>query len=200
MARFEVRTPVIGYNGLSVSGVVFTNGAAVVTSDTDDGLRALAYFKGAGYGILALDEHGIDDVLAAANASPEAEAARLRAEIRGLKDRQQLDELRAERDKLRADVFGTEPEAPAGEGATFTPGAGAAEPAIPSAAGGASEQQLLAPPAESAPVAEWRAWAVASGRASEEDVAKAPRAEVIATYGTAYDRDRDEQLKGGASA
>jgi hypothetical protein len=44
-------------------------------------------------------------------------------------------------------------------------------------------------------VAEWRAWAVDSGRAKAEDVKSMPKGELQSTFGAAYDRDREAQLQ-----
>jgi len=87
MARFEISAPTPGYKGESVAGVMFSDGKAVVTSDTDQGLRALAYFRSAGYGILALDDTAVDDVLQRGNETPEQESARLDREIEQLRDK-----------------------------------------------------------------------------------------------------------------
>jgi hypothetical protein len=214
MARFEITTPVADYNGFS-AGVNFTAGKAVVTSDTQAGMSALAYFRGAGYGILALDEVLVDEVLNRANEDPATEAARLRREIADLEDRESLDELRERRAELYAKVYGEDDPrvidaaTPRQEGeveiqATLSPGsANYAEGDRPAEtkSGEVPGVGLLAPPADSAPVAEWRAWAVDSGRATAEEVA-APRtkADIIATYGAAYDRDREEQLNATAGS
>lgn len=205
MARFEITTPVADYNGFS-AGVNFTAGKAVVTSDTQAGLSALAYFRGAGYGILALDEVLVDEVLNRANEDPVTEAARLRREIADLETRESLDELRERRAELHRKVYGEDdPHAvaavdqPRQEGeaeiqASLSPGAANyAEGDVP------AEGELLAPPLETEGVAAWRAWAVDSRRATAEQVA-APvtKAEIIATYGAAYDRDREAQLSAGS--
>lgn len=206
MARFEISAPVANFNGFS-AGVAFTDGKAVITSDTDKGLAALGYFRGAGYGIRALDEVRVDEVLVRSNEDPSTEAARLRREIDELETRLELDNLRRRRDELHREVYGDEDphavgpdESPrqAGEAeipATLSPGStNAAEGDLP-----AEQAELLAPPMETAPVAEWRAWAVAAKRATPEQVASpVSKADIIATYGAAYDRDREAQLSAGS--
>jgi hypothetical protein len=212
MARFEITTPVADYNGFS-AGINFTGGKAVVSSDTQAGMSALAYFRGAGYGILALDEVLVDEVLNRANEDPATEAARLRREIADLEDRESLDDLRRRRDDLHAKVYGDDADpdreiaawSPRQEGeaeiqATLSPGsANYAEGDAPAASTDeATEGELLAPPNETAPVSEWRAWVVASGRASADDVAGAKKNDIIAEHGAAYDRDREAQLSAGS--
>lgn len=215
MARFEISTPVADYNGFS-AGINFTAGKAVVSSDTQAGMSALAYFRQAGYGILALDEPTVDEVLTRANEDPATEAARLRREIAELENRESLDELRSRRDELHRKVYGVDDPhadaapavaAPRQEGETeisptLSPGSAnyAAGDHPAELAGVTAEGELLAPPADSAPVAEWRAWAVESKRAKAEDVEKTPRSEIIATHGAAYDRDREAQLNATAGS
>ncbi len=203
MARFEITAPVADFNGFS-AGVNFTAGRAVVTSDTQVGMSALAYFRGAGYGIKALDEVLVDEVLARANEDPATEARRLRREIADLENRLDLDELRRRRAELHREVYGeddphevgpveTEPRqgGEASISATLSPGAANyAEGDLPARHG----WRMLAPPAENAPVAEWRTWVVDSGRATADEVKSTPKAEIIATHGAAYDRDREAQL------
>jgi hypothetical protein len=53
MSKYLIRTPVLGFTGVSV-GVNFTNGIAEVDSETQ--VPALAYFRAQGYGIEPLDE------------------------------------------------------------------------------------------------------------------------------------------------
>ncbi len=211
MARFEITTPVADYNGQS-AGVQFAEGRATVTSDTQAGISALRYFREAGYGIRARDELGVDEVLNRANETPEDEATRLRREIAALKDRRSIDELRAERNELYREVYGAddphvvtaEADAPRQGGedviaSTLSPGAANyAEGDLPAEVAHGNGGELLAPPAENAPVAEWRTWVVQSRRAEAEAVEKTPRTELIATYGAAYDRDRAAQLTAGA--
>lgn len=216
MARFEITTPVADYNGFS-AGVNFTAGKAVVTSDTAGGMSALAYFRGAGYGIAALDEVGADEILSRANEDPNTEAQRLRREIAELEDREGLEDLRKRRADLHRKVYGTDDPhetgpvvaGPRQEGEdviapTLSPGAAnyaeGDAPASNTPAAAPAEGKLLAPPADNAPVAEWRTWAVESGRAKTTDVEKAPRSEIIATFGSAYDRDREAQLTSGDAA
>jgi hypothetical protein len=207
MARFEITTPVADYNGFS-AGVNFTAGKATITSDTAGGLAALAYFRGAGYGIAALDEVGADEILSRANEDPNTEAQRLRREIAELEDRESLEDLRRRRADLHRKVYGTDdphetgpvvagPRQEGEEVITPTLSPGAANYAEGDAP---AEGELLAPPADNAPVAEWRTWAVESGRAKASDVEKTPRSEIIATFGSAYDRDREAQLTGGDAA
>jgi hypothetical protein len=210
MARFEITTPVADYNGMS-AGVNFTAGRAVISSDTQAGLTALAYFRGAGYGIFAMDELTADEVLNRANEDPTTEAERLRREIAALETRESLDELRARRAELHRKVYGEEdphadlpgPATPRQEGeagiqATLSPGA------ANYAEGDAPAQQqggeLLAPPADNAPVSEWRTWAVDSKRAKAEDVKSMPKGELQSTFGAAYDRDREAQLQAEAGS
>lgn len=221
MGRYEVRTPHVGFTGES-AGVAFQDGAAVVTSDTQAGFNALTYFRQAGYGILALDDAApIDEVLHRGNESAVEESARLDREIADLEARRDLDAKRKKRDELYAEVFGEdaaaargaeEPDSaaaytlPTGMGPNFAqpaiddpdgPAAPAADPQ--QGEGSTAEAELLAPPANNASAEDWRAWAVASGRASQEDVATKSRTELQNTLGADYDRDREAQLKGGAA-
>lgn len=207
MSRFEITTPVADYNGYS-AGINFTAGKAVVTSDTQAGMSALGYFRQAGYGILALDELGVDEVLSRGNEDPTAEATRLRREISELENRESLDELRKRRAELHAKVYGEDDphaldgNAPRQEGeveiqATLSPGsANYAEGDRPAEVkdGETPDVGLLAPPNETEGVAAWRAWAVDSKRATADEVKATPKTEIIATYGAAYDRDREAQL------
>lgn len=198
MSTFNVYAPVGDYTGES-AGVVFANGKASVDASTDKGRASLAYFRAAGYRIAGDEGADLDAALRGDAGDPLAEAAAIDAEIKALEARRDLDAKRKERDKLRAEVLGKD-AAEAGEGATLV----AAPPLqginpIPVTADATEEGasvELLAPPAESQGVAEWRAWAVASGRASEADVKASPRADLIARYGADYDRDRAAQLEG----
>lgn len=184
MSRFEVKTPVQFFTG-DVAGIAFAKGRAVVTSDTDAGIRALYYFKQAGYGIAALDGVEIDEVLNRANESAGGEVARLKAENRELQDRLDLEQLREENKALQAKVFKADEaergEAQAGEKPTTQP-------------------PLQAPPAEQAGVGAWRTWAVESGRATEDEVKSQDKATLIATYGAAYDEERAARLKADAAS
>lgn len=213
MARFEISTPVADYTGMS-AGINFTAGKAIVSSDTQAGMSALGYFRQAGYGILALDEVAVDEVLTRANEAPATEVARLKREIAELEDRQSIENLRKRRADLHREVYGVDDPheadtaAPRQEGETeitptLSPGSAnyaAGDAPAESKDGEVPDVGLLAPPADNAPVAEWRAWAVESGRAKAEDVEKTPRSEIIATYGAAYDRDREAQLNAGDGA
>ena len=201
MARFEIKTPVAGFSGQS-AGVTFTDGLAVIDTDAQAHLSALAYFRQAGYGIKALDDESAVDVLNRGGEDPATEAARLRAEIASLEDRRSLDELRQRRDDLRREVLGEDKAAEdeAEVSPAFVPGTIVeGDPAAETKPAEAAERELLAPPAEAAPVAEWRAWAVDSGRATPEQVAPpTSKADIIATHGAAYDRDREAQLSAGS--
>jgi hypothetical protein len=195
------------------AGIMFQDGVAVVTSDTAAGMSALTYFRGAGYGILPLDDAlPIDELLQRGNESPEEEAARLEREIESLKARDSLEAKRQERDDLYRKVYGDDAADAREQATTATPSmlTGIA-PIVPTVddpvapvegqgeQGEGAESELLAPPANNASVADWRAWAVQSGRATEDEVSSRSRTELQNTLGADYDRDREEQLKGGAS-
>lgn len=203
MARFQINVR-SGYTGVGAGGVNFTAGEAVITSDTREGLAALAYFvSNPGYDVLPLDEVQASDVLRQGNESPAEESKRLQAEIDELRARRDIERLRRERDDLYRDVYGRDRADE--RQAQLTPGSeGEDEP--PQNEQGpevvvtdASSGKLLPPPAESAPVGEWRKWAVDSGRAKTEDVEKASRSQIISEHGAAYDRDREAELKGGSA-
>jgi hypothetical protein len=203
MARFEIRTPVVGFTGVS-AGVSFQDGAAVITSDTQDGMSALTYFRQAGYGVLALDGVEADDIIRRGNESPEEESARLDREISALESRKGLEEKRARVAELRADVYGAEgapgqlPILSTGTAPTaITPVEG--DPGVPPLEGGDDNAELIAPPANNASADEWRKWVVDSGRATDDEVAGRSRTALQEQYGADYDRDREAQLKGGAS-
>lgn len=181
MARFEIKTTVPNWNGVS-AGVAFANGRAVITSDTPGGLAALSYFKQAGYGIAPLDSDGVDAVLARANEDPTAEHARLTAEIVSKRNRLELDKLRDESKQLDEKIFKAD-----------------AERAETDEKPAADEGELLAPPAETAGVAEWRKWAIDSGRASEDEARAMDKTAIVKQYGSAYDAERDAQLKASAA-
>lgn len=204
MSRFEITAPVPGFRGDS-AGVMFDNGKAVITSDTAQGLSALAYFRSQGYGILPLDGVHPDEVLQHGNESALEESARLDREIAELKAKRDVEAKRKERDDLYREVYGAD------EPAELTPGAEGEDgqhPAIVETApveragpaGEGSTSAPLAPPANNASAEEWRAWVAASGRGTAEDVAEKSRTEIINTYGADYDRDREAQLKGGGVA
>jgi hypothetical protein len=214
MARFEITTPAPGFTGES-RGIAFQQGKAVVTSDTKDGLSALTYFYGAGYGVLPLDGVTAAEIVQRGNESPEEEAARLDREIAELDARRSLDDKRAKRDALYREVYGDEAadarEAaaePVDETTTLTTGiaptvatAADGDPGTDSAEPGeGASSELLAPPAGNASVDDWRTWAVDSGRAQDSDVASMSRTAIQQRYGADYDRDREAQLKGGESA
>lgn len=210
MPRFKIFTPVPGYTGLGAADTQFSRGEAIIDTADSKAAAALYYFKGAGYRIVALDDESVSDVLHSSD--PEVEARALRAEIQGLKDRKAIAELKAERDKLREELEldpvedeltedDTDDDSPErGEGATLvvtdasgrTEGDGPDETVTPAT-------ELLAPPAENAPVDEWRTWVIASNRGTEKDVKGVSRADIIARFGADYDRERDAQLKGGAA-
>lgn len=186
MARFEVNAPVASFTGVS-AGIAFARGRAVVTSDTAEGLAALYYFKTQGYGIAALDGVEVDEVLTRANESPDAEHARLLQENRTLENRLELDELRKKNEALHAKVFKVD-DAERGEGDAQTGKTGSAQ------------VELQAPPQESAGVADWRKWAVESGRATPEEAKAMDKPTIIAQHGAAYDAERAELLKAAAAA
>jgi hypothetical protein len=181
MSRFEVKTPEAFWTGIS-AGISFAQGRAVVTSDTDAGLRALYYFAQSGYGIAPLDGVEIGEVLARANEDGLAEHARLTRENEELKARLDVKKLREENERLSAEVFKTEGEqdAQAGEPATTQP-------------------PLQAPPAENAGVREWRKWAVESGRATEEEANGMDKATIMSVHGAAYDEERAARLRADAA-
>ncbi len=214
MARFEITTPAPGFTGES-RGIAFQQGKAVITSDTKDGLSALTYFYGAGYGVLPLDGVTAAEIVQRGNESPEEEAARLDREIAELEARQSLDDKRAKRDALYRDVYGDEAAdarqaaaEPVDEMTTLTTGtaptvatAAAGDPGIePSEQGEGASSELLVPPAGNASVDEWRKWAVDSGRAQESDVSGMSRTAIQQRYGAEYDAEREAQLKGGDAA
>jgi hypothetical protein len=183
MARFEVKTPVQFFTG-EVAGITFAKGRAVVTSDTDAGLRALYYFKQQGYGIVGLDEVEVDEVLNRANESAASEVVRLKRENDELKDRLDLDKLREENRKLQEQVFKRDEkdsEAQAGEEPTTQP-------------------PLLAPPSETASQAQWRKWAVDAGRVTEEEAKSLDKATIISVHGAAYDEERAARLRADAAS
>lgn len=222
MARFEISTRT-GFTGVGAGGVNFTNGRATITSDTESGKSALSYFaSNQGYDILPLDEVTVSDALQRGNNSPTEDVKALQAEIDELKARRDIERLRKERDDLYREVYGHDrTDAPAA--AQLTPGSKgedvvereggkrpelvAADPSgqtvapyvSPNDAPPAQDGKKLPPPADSAPVAEWRTWAVDSGRAKAEDVEKAPRSEIIAKHGAAFDAEREAELRGGGS-
>lgn len=180
MARFEIKTPVPSWNGVS-AGVAFANGRAVITSDTASGLAALRYFRESGYGIAPLDEPGVDEVLVRANEDPQAEHARLVSEIRGKEARLELDELRARNKELDDKVF--KADSTSAEDEPQTGNVGGTQP------------ELLAPPAESAGVGAWRTWAVDSGRVTADEAKTLDKATIVDVHGSAYDSERAAQLK-----
>lgn len=205
MPQFQIKTPVPNWSGVGVAGIAFANGVAIVDSENDKGYAALSYAYGRGYQVEPLDENGpsVLDVLESRDADPVRESAKLDAEIKALESARDLQAKRKHRDELREQVYGAE-QASAQEQAdhaddgttssTLTPGEG---PTITEPAPG---DELLAPPAENASADSWRTWVVDSGRATEDEVAGKSRTELIQTYGAAYDRDREAQLKGGTSA
>jgi hypothetical protein len=188
MARFEIKTQVPNWNGVS-AGVAFANGRAVITSDTSAGLAALSYFKQAGYGIAPIDADGVDEVLARANEDPTSEHARLTAEIEAKENRLKLGELRSRNKALDEEIFKADADERAAE--------------ADDAQGGkvkTTQADLLAPPADTASVGDWRKWAVESGRATESEAKAMDKASIITTHGAAYDAERDAQLRAAVSA
>lgn len=187
MARFEIKTRTPNWNGTS-AGIQFANGRAVITSDTSAGLAALSYFKQAGYGIAALDADDVDEVLARANEDPTSEHARLIAEIAAKENRLKLGELRDRNKALDEEIFKAN--------------AKAAETGDDAQTGKVKTTQgeLLAPPADTAPVGEWRKWAVESGRATESEAKAMDKPTLIAQHGSAYDAEREAQLRQAVSA
>lgn len=181
MARFEIKTPVPDFTGL-VAGVAFAKGRAVITSDTEAGAAALYYFKGAGYGISALDGVEADEVLSRANEAPGAEHARLVRENTELQNRLDLDELRDRNKALQGEVFKTG-DASRGE---------APAPVV-------TQAPLLAPPADGASQAAWRKWAVDSGRVPEDEAKILEKATIQAVHGAAYDEERAARLRADAA-
>lgn len=103
MAKFKITVPTTGARGadMTKAGVRFVAGCAEVDTATDAGVRALSYFRSAGYGVEPLDDVSVDDAIREATVTPEQEAAELRAEIATLSDAAEVDKLRAERDALR---------------------------------------------------------------------------------------------------
>jgi hypothetical protein len=188
MARFEIKTVTPNWNGTS-AGIQFANGRAVVTSDTNAGLAALSYFKQAGYGIAALDTDGVDEVLARANEDPNSEHARLTAEIAAKENRLKLGELRDRNKVLDEQIFKADAEQRAAEGDDAQAGKVKT-----------TQADLVAPPADSAGVAEWRKWVVESGRATESEAKAMDKPTIITTHGAAYDAERDAQLRQSVSA
>jgi hypothetical protein len=183
MSRFEIKTVTPNWNGTS-AGIQFANGRAVVTSDTTAGLAALSYFKTAGYGIAALDADGVDEVLARANEDPTSEHARLTAEIAAKENRLELGKLRDRNKSLDEQIFKAE---------TKSDDAQAGKPKT-------TQVELLAPPTDTAGVAEWRKWAVESGRATESEAKAMDKPTIITQHGSAYDAERDVQLRQAAAA
>lgn len=163
MARFTVTTPVPNLNTES-AGVRFHDGRAEVDSATDHGVRALSYFRQAGYGIEALSGVEVDDALRAATLEPDVEARELRNEIARLADAAELDALREERDRMReaAEKARAARERPDDETSPTVEG-------------------VPAPP-ESDRVGEWRAYAVANLGVSEAHAKTLNTAELRALY------------------
>ncbi len=181
MSRFEIKTPEPEWTGV-VAGITFAAGRAVVTSDTDAGIRALYYFKQAGYGIAGLDDVEIDEVLSRANEDALSEHARLTRENEGLKARLEVKKLREENERLNAQVFKQEGDQ----------GTQAGEPAV-------TQPPLQAPPSETANQAAWRKWAVESGRATKEEADAMDKATIISVHGAAYDEERAARLRADAA-
>jgi hypothetical protein len=186
MSRFEVKTPVPFYTG-RVAGISFAEGRAVVTSDTDEGMKALYYFKTAGYGVAGLDDVEIDEVLARGNEDATAEHARLSRENTELENRLELDELRKKHEALQAKVFkrdgSDEDEAQPGDELRAT-----------------TQPPLLEPPVETASQSVWRKWAVDSGRVTADEARTLDKNTIVETHGAAYDRERAARLKADAAS
>lgn len=191
MARFEIKTKVPNWTGVS-AGVSFASGRAVITSDTQAGLAALAYFHSAGYGIAELDGVSVNEVLTRANESPDVEFRRLTAEIATKENRLQLETLRERNRALDAQVFKV---ADTTDLAVLTPSEVSAQGGAPQT----TQVELKAPPADNAPVVAWRNWAVKSGRATEDQVKVMSKEDIATKYGAEYDAERDAQLKLAAS-
>ncbi len=183
MARFEVKTPVPFYTG-KVAGVAFAEGRAVVTSDTDEGLKALYYFRSQGYGIAGLDDVRVDEVLARANEDASSEHERLTRDNARLKNRLELDDLRKENEALQAKVF---------KAKVFKADGG--ETQAGDELRGATQPPLLEPPVETAPVGAWRTWAVDSGRVTADEAKTLSKGDIIEQHGAAYDRERAARLQ-----
>lgn len=210
MSRFEISLPGgRDFTGVSAGGVTFRDGKALIVTAPGDGkaLSALSYFRSAGYNIQPLDGESVEDALREQGAEGRTatdEAAALKREIADLRAARDLEELRKERDALYREVHGHDRAEDVEQGVTVdepaklqTGSAGDVKaPNEPQAGEGAK----LAPPQNDAPVAEWREWAVASGRATEDEVSSMPRADIIRTHGRAYDAERAAELEGGSAA
>lgn len=215
--RFEVRTKVPNFTGVSAAGINFTDGCAVVTSDTKAGLAALSYFKTAGYMIKGLDEVNgrtveVDEVLARGHEAPEAEAARLRADNTRLEERLALDELRERNRELREKAHKAD-KAAEPTPTEMTPGDASGESGEGTEKSkpdlsesdrltqqSQSEGPMMVPPQDNAPVDEWRAWAHRSGRMSEADAKKASKTAIQNGPGADYDRERAAALQAGGAS
>lgn len=167
MARFEVTTPVPGHTG-RVGDTNFQDGKAEVSSDTREGLSALAYFHAQGYGIAPLDDLSVEVAVQRGALSPVDEARRLERENAELKTRLGLDDLRAENKRLRDQVYKVE-----GEAQPTTPDIGG-QGNVGSKAGGPAPA-----PADDAPIAEWRAHAVGQLGIAEVEAKRLDRGQII---------------------
>lgn len=179
MARFEIKTRTPGFTGVA-AGISFASGRAVITSDTAAGLAALRYFTEAGYGVSALDDVEVHEVLTRANESPAAEHARLTREIEENQHRLDLNDLREKARALEAEVFKAD---------------GAADNVQAPAD---TQTELLAPPEEKASITEWRKWAVVSGRLTEDEAKAADKPALVNVHGAAYDTERAAQMRSAA--
>jgi hypothetical protein len=198
MSRFEITTPVPNYTG-NVAGVQFTDGRAVIDASSEQGKSVLSYFVSQRYGVRALDDMQARELLAQGGVSPADEAAQLRRELKALDDEAELDKLRKEVRAKRKEVRGGDEQAPTDEqapAATLSPGVAAQ---VRTDDDGKAPAEInvepLAPPAESASEAKWRAWVVDSGRLSEDEAKSAKKADIIETHAAAYDRERAARLK-----
>jgi hypothetical protein len=173
MARFEVTTPVPDHTG-RVGETQFVKGRAEVDSDTREGLSALSYFHAQGYGIRALGDVSVEDAVHR-QLDPADEAKRLERENASLKRRLELGDLRAENERLRKQVERENPEP--------------ANPDIDGQGNVGSKLGGPAPaPADDAPIAEWRAYAVAELGVSEPEAKKLDKGQIMERDRTARER------------
>lgn len=179
MAR--ITTPVPGYSGQGPAGVMFQNGEG-----ESDNEAVLAYCRAAGYGIdgeppkrqhpTAPDPREVTDIVVGAPVRDAAVDPR-------------PGDFRAPVNAGEANPHGPQVYAPGLPGGGLQP---TAPPAEPEPSGGASSEGRDAgpetpPPAQSAPVAEWRQWVIANkvdnDPEAHAEIEKATKAELIKKYG-----------------
>lgn len=168
MAR--ITTPVPGYNGQGPGNLQFQDGVA----ESDDP-AILAYCEGAGYGI---------DADPPARQAPEPPDPRDVGERASAPLRDAAVDPRPEDYRAPTNAGDANPHGPL----VVAPGiTGGAAPADPQPDEVLEKRDEAAPrPAQSAPVADWRAYAltqVDNGPKAHAEIEKATKAELIKTYG-----------------